>query len=329
MSTRVSPAEAVAEIRASGLLAALIPAEQGGGGAALNDVATAVRAFAYHCSATALVYAMHSIEIWYLVECGHTDRLRDLLRQVVEDRILIANANAEVGLGGDIGQSVCAVERSDGRFHLEKNALAISYGRHADAIMLTARRSPDAEPNDQVIVACGPGSFTLEQTSEWDTMGLRGTCSCGFRLVVDENDDMIVPVSWAAVADKSLGASVILLNSAWLGIAEAAAATAHRYVRTAARKNIGVTPATAPMLAELAATLIEARSVMANSNREAGGGLRHRCRRGCESDPLAMRSLKLSTANTRDRHRFHGVAASVDWSATSGIRRTRSIGASP
>ena len=289
------PQEAVAEIRASGLLAAMIPTEFGGGGASLADVATAVRAFAAHCSATALVFAMHQIEIWYLVECGHTPELQGLLRSVAEHGTLIANANAEVGLGGNIGQSVCAVERADGRFHLEKDALAISYGAHADAIMLTARRAPDAEPTDQVIVACRPGSFTLEQTSTWDTMGLRGTCSCGFRLTVDEDEAMILPVSWAGVANKSLGASVILLNSAWLGIAESAAATAHRYVRASARRTVGVTPATAPLLAEMAVTLTEARSVMANAV------ARQAAAHGTDAVDdatliLALRSLKLSMA---------------------------------
>lgn len=187
------------------------------------------------------------------------------------------------------------MERADGRFHLEKDALAISYGAHADAIMLTARRAPDAEPTDQVIVACRPGSFTLEQTSTWDTMGLRGTCSCGFRLTVDEDEAMILPVSWAGVANKSLGASVILLNSAWLGIAESAAATAHRYVRASARRSVGVTPATAPLLAEMAVTLTEARSVMANAI------ARQAAAHGTDAVDdatliLALRSLKLSMA---------------------------------
>ncbi|MFN8051614.1 MAG: acyl-CoA dehydrogenase family protein [Acidimicrobiales bacterium] len=260
------PAEAVDAMRAAGLLSAMIPTELGGEGAPLAQVAGAVRALAAHCSAAALVLAMHQIEIWYLVNHGDTEGLRNLLRSVVTDGVLIANANSEVGRGGDIGNSDCAVELSGGgTFRLEKDILAMSYGEAADAVMLTARRAPDAATNDQVIVVCGPGTYTLQQTSGWDTTGLRGTCSGGYLLVANERDDMILPKSWADIANHSVGASVILLNSAWLGIAEAAAARAHAYVRADARRKIGVTPATAPLLTELVVTLGEARSVMATT----------------------------------------------------------------
>ena len=62
-----------------GLLLMSIPSEYGGGGATITEMSTAVRALAYHCSATALVMAMHQIEVWYLMRHGHTDELRALL----------------------------------------------------------------------------------------------------------------------------------------------------------------------------------------------------------------------------------------------------------
>ncbi len=40
--------------------------------------------------------------------------------------------------------SACAVELVDGAFRIEKLAPTISYGEHADCILVTARRSPDA-----------------------------------------------------------------------------------------------------------------------------------------------------------------------------------------
>ena len=288
------PAEAAAAMRESGLLAAMVPAEFGGEGASLSAVATAGRALASHCAATALVFAMHQIEVSYLNTFGDTDGLRDLLRRVVTDGVLIANANSEVGLGGELGRSFCAVESADGRFRLEKDILAMSYGLHADAVMLTARRHPDAAPNDQVMVACGPGSFTLQQTSTWDTTGLRGTCSYGFLMVADEADDMILPAAWSTIASHSVGPSTILLNSVWLGIAEAAASRAHASVRAEARRKIGVTPTSATLLAELAVTLDEARGVMALTI------ARYEATVGTEaidhpSMLLAMRNLKLSS----------------------------------
>jgi acyl-CoA dehydrogenase len=288
------PFEAVDALRASGLLAAMVPRDLGGEGAAISAVACATRALASHCAATALVFAMHQIEICYLIGHGQTDALRNLLRQVSTDGVLIANANSEVGLGGELGRSVCAVERDGGRFRLEKDILAMSYGLQADAVIANARRAPDAAPDDQVLVACGPGSFELRQTSEWDTIGLRGTGSCGFVMVAEEDEGMILPEKWSTIANHTVGATTILLNSVWLGIAEAAASRAHGYIRAEARRKIGTTPATAPLLAELSVTLGEARGVMelCMARYEAAAGTE-----AIEDATLllAMRNLKLSS----------------------------------
>lgn len=257
------PSEATDAMREAGLLAMMVPAELGGGGASLRETATATRALAAHCAATALVMAMHQIEIWYLIRHGETEGLRSLLRSVATDGVLIANGNSEVGLGGEIGRSFCAIEQADGRFRLEKDVLAMSYGRYADALLLTARRHPDAAPGDQVMVACRPGTYTLEAETDWNTTGLRGTCSSGFHVTVDESDDMILTDPWSTIGNHCVGSTTIFLNSVWLGIAEAAAARAHAYIRADARKKVGEVPASAPLLAEVSVTLGEARAIMA------------------------------------------------------------------
>ncbi len=290
------PVEAVEAMRDAGLLSAMVPIELGGAGASLGTIATATRALAYHCSASALVMAMHQIEIWYLNQFGNTDGLRSLLRSVATDGWLIANANSEVGLGGEVGRSFCAVEHGEGTFHLEKEALAISYGAHADALLLIARRSPEAPENEQVMVATRPGRFSLEQTSSWDTMGLRGTCSSSFKIVVDEAADMVFPTPWLTIGARCVGATTILLNSTWLGIAEAAAARAHAFVRADARRKIGTLPAAAPLLGEVSVKLGEARAVMDSSVRayEAAVGTEDI---DATSLLLTVRNLKLSAAD--------------------------------
>ncbi len=55
------PVEGVDALRSAGLLAAMVPTELGGEGASLASIAGATRALAAHCSATALVMAMHQI----------------------------------------------------------------------------------------------------------------------------------------------------------------------------------------------------------------------------------------------------------------------------
>ena len=100
---------------------------------------------------------------------------------MADRQLLLASATTEIGVGGDIRTSVCAVERRAGRFTLEKKAPVISYGESADGVLATARRTTESPPNDQVLVLCTAPGLTLEATSGWDTLGFRGTCSLGFR----------------------------------------------------------------------------------------------------------------------------------------------------
>lgn len=259
------PREAVEELKQNGLLSALVPEHLGGGGASLAEVAGAVRALSFHCVASALVLAMHSIEVSNLVRHGSSDPLQGLLAEIASKQLLIANANSEVGIGGDVGRSICAIEPTEeGGMTLEKQALAISYGEYADAVVATARRGPDSEQTDQVQVVCRRDALTLERTSSWDAIGLRGTCSNGFRLVASVDPEMIYPVPFAAIASNGgIQASTILLSAAWVGLAEVAAAKAHEYVRAAARRSIGTVPPSARHLAEIAAELQQARSLLA------------------------------------------------------------------
>ena len=289
------PAESTLAMRESGLLGSLVPEALGGGGATLAEVSESIRALAAHCASSALVLAMHQIEVAYLIHHGSTSALQSLLRRVAAGEVLMANANSEVGLGGDVSRSICALEHTDGRVHLEKDVLALSYAEYADAITVNCRRSPDAAEGDQVMLVAGPGSFTVAATGEWDTLGLRGTCSSGYRLVVDEDADMVLTDPWSTVVNQTgLAATTVSLNSVWLGIAEAAAATAHASVRAEARRSIGTTPPSALRLAELMVVLGQARAVLATTTAHieaVGGGAT------MEDDlplVLEMRDLKLS-----------------------------------
>lgn len=258
------PHEALAGLREAKLLSALIPAELGGAGASLAEVAGAVRALAFHCTSSALMLAMHTNEIGQFVRFGHTDGLRELLRDIARDQLLVANANSEVGLGGDATKSICAVETTEAGASLSKHALACSYGEYADVIDATARRHPGAESGDQVLIALRRDDIRLEATSEWDTMGLRGTCSGSLQIEATVDPALIFPVRFADIsANGTLQAWMILICSVWVGLAEAAAARAHAHVRKAARRTIGTRPPSALRLAELAADLAQARGLLA------------------------------------------------------------------
>jgi acyl-CoA dehydrogenase len=287
------PHESVAAFRDSGLLSAMVPTELGGRGARPSEIAAAVRAIAAHCCSSALVLAMHSMEISNLSRHGTTEPLRELQREVLADQLLFANANSEVGAGGDVGRSICALERVDGRLTLTKEALAISYGEYADMVVATARRTVDSEPGDQVQVIMRRPE--LEPRSDWDALGLRGTCSRAFVLRADVDEDLIYPVPFSLIgAAGGLQAQLLFLSSVWVGVADAAAAQAHTYVRAAGRKDPSTTPPSALRLSELSGGLNQSRALLDSVGRAVDAADAENI-----DDPAllsSLRTLKISTS---------------------------------
>lgn len=257
------PTEAFDALREQGLLGVMVPADLGGAGASLFDVAAACHALARGCAATGMIYAMHQIQVACLVNHGDNGWHRDLMARLAADQLLLGSATTEKETGGDIRNSVCAVQADGERFTLAKNASVISYGDQSDVILVTARRNPDAPSSDQVLVVVTKDDYRLEKTSLWDAMGMRGTCSDGYRLEAAGVIDQILPLPYADLsAQTMLPVTHILWSSTWLGIAADAVSRARAFVRSEAKRKPGTTPASAVRLAEATAKLQQMKAVI-------------------------------------------------------------------
>lgn len=246
------PKEAIDALRGERMLGALIPTEFGGLGASLIEVADAITEIGRHCASTAMIFAMHQIQVACLVRHGLNDTLRAFLRRVADEQLLLASATTEIGIGGNVRTSSCAVERTGDQFHLAKTAPVISYGQYADAVLATARRDPDSPANDQSLVVCMAPGLSLEPISDWDTLGFRGTCSLGFKLDAKGSVDYILDDPYGDISGQTmLPTSHIVWTALWLGIALEATARARRYVQAEARKKPGTAPPGALRLGEL------------------------------------------------------------------------------
>ncbi|WP_127784271.1 acyl-CoA dehydrogenase family protein [Rhodococcus sp. X156] len=258
------PQEAVTALREARLMSCAVPVELGGDGCSLGEVGAVVQALGEHCASTAMIFAMHQIQVLCLVRHGGTEAARQLLQQVVREQLLLASATTEIGIGGDVRSSSCHVaDGRAGRVVLTKNAPVISYGEHADVVLATARRSSDSPPSDQVLVVCPRADLRLEPTGTWDTLGFRGTCSPGFLLHADVPAELVLPEPYAEVsAQTMLPVSHVLWGHVWLGIAVAATARARRYVQQAARRTPGTVPPGAVRLVELTALVQQLRDLV-------------------------------------------------------------------
>lgn len=262
------PAEAVEAMRLAKLLSAPVPKELGGGGADMQELSAICVELAQGCAAAGMVYAMHVIQVACIARHGlSSEYFRRYLREVVERQLLIASVTSEVGVWGDTRSSICALTPEGDRFRLDKNATTVSYGAHADDLLVTCRRNPDAPPSDQILVLLRKGDFRLEPTTSWDTMGMRGTCSPGFEVRSTVAGEQVVPGSFAdSSAQTMVSYSHILWAAVWLGIAADAVSRASAYVRAEARKKPGTVPQQAHRLAEV---MVQLQTMRNNVNGQA------------------------------------------------------------
>ncbi|PZM09662.1 acyl-CoA dehydrogenase family protein [Rhizobium tubonense] len=251
------PREAVDALRAEKLLSVQIPIALGGEGASITEIAELCSILGQACAASAMVFAMHQIKLSSLVEHGNGSEWHcDFMRRIARDQLLLASATTEGGIGGNMRNSICAIRIEGDRCFLEKDATVISYGAHADAILITSRSHADAASSDQVLTVFIKGQYTLERTIEWNTLGMRGTCSDGFLFKGEAPAGQILPKPFAEIAAQSmLAISHLLWSGVWYGIATDAVARAQAFVRAAARKSPGSPPPGALRLAEVSSLL--------------------------------------------------------------------------
>ncbi len=218
---------------------------------------------------------------------------------IAAEQLLIASATTEGGIGGNLRNSICAIEVSGETCRLEKDATVISYGSHADAILITSRSHPEAASSDQVLTAFLKDQYTLERTHVWNTLGMRGTCSDGFLFKGEAPAVQILPKPFAEIAAQSmLASSHLLWSGVWYGIAVDAVSRAQAFVRAAARKSPGAPPPGALRLAEVSNLL-----QMVKSNVVAG----LKAYEDAKADPdklssmgfaVAMNNVKIASSET-------------------------------
>jgi alkylation response protein AidB-like acyl-CoA dehydrogenase len=188
----------LAELRLAGYLAAAVPAEFGGWGFDLADLAASQRRLARYAPATALAMTMHS---YWIGIANELERVGDTSLRWIYDAALagdvIAAGHAETGNDIPILMSTCRAERVDGGYRLNGRKQFGSNGpvwRWLGAHAIDA----DAPGGPQIVhafVERHSDGVTIVET--WDTLGMRPTQSHDTVLdgvyVPDERIGRVVP----------------------------------------------------------------------------------------------------------------------------------------
>ncbi|WP_322015104.1 acyl-CoA dehydrogenase family protein [Paraburkholderia sp. J12] len=273
------PVEAFDALRRERLLSAMVSPRFGGAGLPLADIAQICEILAHGCASTAMIYAMHQIQVACIQDHGAAVPWHQaLLRELVEHQSLLASATSEETIGGNLRTSACAIELNGERLRIEKLAPTISYGAHADLILVTARRTAESTASDQALIVARCEDIELEKRGTWDSMGMRGTCSEGFRLVATGDAAQILPTPFAEIADQTmLPVSHTLWAAVWTGVAADALDRAKAFFRAQARTRPGAVSPAGIRLAEAAGLLqmMQARLAVALDAARAAHRARH------------------------------------------------------
>lgn len=211
-------------VRAAGLLRIAVPAELGGAGATIAEVAAVQRELARHCGSTALASSMHQHVTAFTAWRWRRGLpgAEATLRRVADDGIVLLSTG-----GGDFTDPRGTAVRTDGGYLVSGRKRFVSQSP-AGSVMSTMFAFDDPERGRRVLNMAVPmASPGVEVEPTWDAMGMRGTASNDVVL-----RDVFVPDE-RVLADRPHGVidpplQVILsiafpiIAAVYLGIAESA-----------------------------------------------------------------------------------------------------------
>ncbi|MGW6724774.1 acyl-CoA dehydrogenase family protein [Nocardia sp. NPDC055029] len=207
-------------LRASGLSAALVPTEFGGGGASHQEMGEILRELGRHDPSTAVAFAMHShlvaAQVW---RHNHGVDASAVFAKVAAGAILVSTG------ASDWVDSNGAAVRVDGGYRVSARKAPASGCEVGDVLVTSVRFEGESEQVLHCAIPMTAPGVSIDKT--WDTLGLRAS---GSHTVV--LDDVFVPDAavslirpagvWPPVLNVVIGAALPLVLAAYLGVADSA-----------------------------------------------------------------------------------------------------------
>jgi alkylation response protein AidB-like acyl-CoA dehydrogenase len=211
-------------LREAGFLALGVPAELGGGGATIGQVAQFQRELAHGCGSTALATSMHQHVVAFTAWRYRRNMpgAEATLRKVADEGILLVSTG-----GADFTHPRGEARKVDGGYRVSGRKVFASQSTRG-AVMSTMFGFDDPEQGRRVlnmaVPMAGEGVTILDN---WDTLGMRGTASNDIVLEdVFVPDERVLANRPHGVVDPALQVIVSIampiISAVYLGVAEAA-----------------------------------------------------------------------------------------------------------
>jgi len=218
-------ADNFASLKEAGLVEAGVPAELGGGGASVDELAEMLRILARHCASTALAFSMHTHQVaipawrWRVQKVAAVE---PLLKRIAAERIILLSSGGSDWLGGS-GKA----EKVDGGYRITARKVFSSGSPAGDLMMTGAILESEGEAPQVLHFGIPMNSPAVKVQDNWRTLGMRSTGSND--VVIDGH---VVPEAAVSVKRKAgewhplfhIIATIAfpLVYSVYLGVAESA-----------------------------------------------------------------------------------------------------------
>jgi len=217
-------ADNIARLKSTGLMAAGVPIELGGGGASFTDLCAVLRILGRYSSSTALAFSMHTHQVMVPTWRWHHQNapVEGLLKRVATEQIVLVSSG-----GSDWLQSAGTAIKVEGGFLVTARKVFAS-GVPAGNLLMTSAVYQDPEKGATVLHFALPlnaQGISIEPT--WQAMGMRGTGSHDVVL-----SDVFIPDAavtlrreqgkWHFIFHLISMIAIPLIYSVYVGVAEAA-----------------------------------------------------------------------------------------------------------
>ena len=217
-------ADNIARLKTTGLTAAAVPVELGGGGASYADLCMVLRILGRYCSSTALAFSMHTHQViiptWRWQQ--QNAPVDGLLKRVAAEQLVLLSSG-----GSDWLQSSGTATKVEGGFLITARKVFAS-GAPAANLLITSAVYQDPEIGATVLhfaVPMNAQGVAIDTT--WQAMGMRGTGSHDVVLSDVFVPDAAItlrrePGKWHPIFHLISMLAIPLIYSVYVGVAEAA-----------------------------------------------------------------------------------------------------------
>jgi alkylation response protein AidB-like acyl-CoA dehydrogenase len=246
------PAEGIAALGASGVLALTVPGTYGGAGEGPRTFAAVTRVLAEHCASTAMIYLMHVCATATIAAAQTFPRREEILRAVAAGRHLGTLAFSETGSRSHFWAPVSQAVIEGDRHRLSAEKSFVTAAGRADSYIVSTRAAGSSDPLASTLYFVPGDAPGLLVGAAWNGLGLRGNASAPIRF-----EDVAVPAA-DRISGEGAGFAMMLeavlpwfqLGAAAVsvGIARAATEATQQHLLSARLDHLGQPLAALPTL---------------------------------------------------------------------------------